>query len=104
MTASKNLTGASSTRIPDWEAIDWPLVESCVLRLQMRIAKAMREGKQGKVKSLQWLLARSFHAKLLAVKRVTQNRGAKTPGTDGIVWKTSKQKICAALALKRRGY
>jgi len=42
--------------------------------------------------------------KLLAVKRVVQNRGAKTPGIDNVVWKTSKQKMQAALALKRRGY
>jgi len=56
------------------------------------------------VKALQWILTHSFAAKLLAVKRVVQNRGGKTPGVDGIVWNKPKKKMQAALSLKRRGY
>jgi len=48
----------------------------------MRIAKADREGRRGKVKALQRLLTTSFYAKCLAVKRVTKNTGSKTPGVD----------------------
>ena len=70
----------------------------------MRIAKAIREGRWGKVKSLQWLLTHSFAAKLLAVRRVTQNAGRKTAGVDGTVWKTSAQKLMAARSLQRRSY
>lgn len=73
-------------------------------RLQMRIAKAFREGKHGKVKALQWILTHSFYAKVLAVKRVVQNRGAKTPGVDNVRWKTPRQMMKAASSLKRRGY
>jgi RNA-directed DNA polymerase len=40
----------------------------------------------------------------LAVKRVTENKGAKTPGVDNKVWRTDKQKYEAAQNLKRRGY
>lgn len=87
-----------------WETINWPQINAPVKRLQMRIAKAYREGKPGKVKALQWLLTHSRHAKLLAVKRVTENRGAKTPGIDKVVWRTVNQKMKAASALKRRGY
>tara|TARA_R110001583_G_scaffold98166_5_gene243118 strand:+ start:26442 stop:26573 length:132 start_codon:yes stop_codon:yes gene_type:complete len=36
----------------------------------------------GRGKSLQWLLTHSFEAKFLAVKRVTENKGKKTPGID----------------------
>src|ERR1039457_784375 len=87
-----------------WDAIDWrPIIEG-VQRLQMRIAKATREGRWGKVKSLQWLLTHSFSAKLLAVRRVTRNSGRNTPGVDGIVWKTTAQKYEAARSLQRRGY
>jgi hypothetical protein len=43
------------------------------------IAKAVREGRHGRVKTLQWLLTRSFVGKALAVKRVVSNRGRKTP-------------------------
>jgi len=87
-----------------WDAINWRLIERHVRRLQMRIAKATAEERWGKVKALQWLLTHSFYAKLLAVKRVTGNRGGKTPGVDGMLWRTPRQKIDAAWSLRRRGY
>jgi RNA-directed DNA polymerase len=80
-----NEVSASSYRI-QWQSINWKAVEQHVLKLQMRIAKATREGKQGKVKALQWILTHSKSAKLLAVKRVSKNKGSKTPGIDGIIW------------------
>jgi RNA-directed DNA polymerase len=98
------LAGAPSTTVPNWEAIDWQKATAQVRQLQMRIVKAFQQGNHGKVKSLQWLLTHSFSAKLLAVKRVVQNDGAKTPGIDGTVWKTSAQKMQAVMTLKRRGY
>lgn len=101
MTAS---AGAPSNRKIQWKAIDWSTVEYQVKRLQLRIAKAIKLGRYSKAKALQWLLTHSFYGKLLAVKRVTQNTGKNTPGVDGIVWKTDKQKINAALNLKRKGY
>jgi len=63
---------ASSHRVSDWKAIDWPKVRGAVRRLQLRIAKAIRAGKYGKAKALSWLLTHSRSAKLLAVKRVTE--------------------------------
>jgi RNA-directed DNA polymerase len=70
MTAMPSI-GASSSGT-SWDAIDWNTVDKPVRRLQMRIAKAARERRWGKVKSLQWLLTHSFYAKLLAVKRVVR--------------------------------
>lgn len=96
--------GASSAKSQDWDAINWHLVEANVRRLQMRIAKAFREKSYGKAKALQWLLTHSFDAKLLAVKRVTSNRGAKTPGVDKVTWKAPKKKMNAVFSLSRRGY
>lgn len=87
-----------------WNSIKWNTVQANVRRLQRRIAKAFREKKYGKVKSLQWLLTHSFDAKLLAVKRVTSNKGTKTPGVDQVTWNTPKQKWLATLSLKRHGY
>jgi RNA-directed DNA polymerase len=95
--------GASSARLT-WDAIDWHSLDKHVRRLQMRIAKATREGRWGKVKALQWLLTHSFSAKLLAVRRVVRNRGRRTAGVDGIIWTTSRQKLQAARSLQRRGY
>jgi len=98
------LSGASSASKLTWETINWPQVNKEVKRLQMRIAKAAREKRYGKVKALQWILTHSLFAKLLAVKRVTQNSGAKTPGVDGVIWKMPEQKMGAVQSLQRRGY
>lgn len=104
MTAeATSLAGAFSSS-EKWDSINWENTKSEVHRLQVRIAKAISEGHHGKVKSLQWLLTHSFHAKLLAVKRVVQNRGGKTPGIDKIIWQTPLQKMEAAKSLTRRGY
>ena len=64
---------------PSWRSINWKRAKREVRRLQMRIAKAVKEGKHGKVKALQWILTHSFYAKALAVKRVTSNKGKNTP-------------------------
>lgn len=104
MTATK-LTGASSTTPKEgWNTLVWPVVQKHVFRLQVRIAKAEREGRKGKVKALQRLLTSSFHSKCLAVKRVTSSTGGKTPGVDGVIWSTDLQKIKAISNLKRKGY
>ena len=98
-------TDASSTPPPlTWKTIDWPRVRQEVRRLQMRIAKATQAGQGRKAQALQWVLTHSRSAKLLAVHRVTTNRGAKTPGVDNIVWRTDRQKLQAAFNLKRHGY
>lgn len=98
-------TGASSAKHPStWQTLPWSKVKVHVFQLQMRIAKAEREGKKGKVNALQRLLTSSFYAKCLAVKRVTSNKGSKTPGVDGVIFRTPRQKINAVLDLKRRDY
>ena len=96
--------GASSGRATEWESIDWTPIRAAVRRLQMRIAKAIRQTRHGKAQALQWLLTHSYAAKLLAVKRVTENKGHHTPGVDGKVWRSDRQKLEALQHLKRRGY
>ncbi|MBF6650867.1 reverse transcriptase N-terminal domain-containing protein [Methylobacter sp. BlB1] len=95
--------GASSAAL-SWDAVDWQAVAMQVRRLQLCIAKATREQRWGKVKALQWLLTHSLAAKLLAVRRIGQNRGRHMAGIDGVTWKMPQQKLKAALALRRRGY
>ena len=97
--------GASSAKHPNnWQELPWSKISAHVLRLQMRIAKAEREGKKGRVKALQRILTSSFYAKCSAVKRITSNKGSKTPGVDGVILRTSRQKINAVFDLKRRDY
>lgn len=88
----------------DWRSIDWTEHHRTVRRLQARIVKAVREGRWGKVKALQWLLTHSLSGKVLAVRRVTENNGRKTPGVDGETWSTPDAKSKAVLSLRRRGY
>jgi RNA-directed DNA polymerase len=95
---------ASPHRKPSWNSIKWKAVEKKVKKLQMRIAKAVREGKYRLVKSLQWLLTHSYYAKLIAIRRVVTNKGKSTPGVDGEIWNTPRKKIRAIELLNRRGY
>ena len=98
------IAGAPLAKLIRWKAIPWKTAEELVRRLQLRIAEAIKAERYGRAKALQWLLTHSFYAKLLAVRQVTQNSGKRTPGVDGVIWKTERQKINAAHELKRKGY
>ena len=87
-----------------WSKIDWDKCERFVQKLQARIVKAQREGRNNKVKALQWMLTHSFYAKALAVKRVTTNKGKSTSGVDKITWSSPLAKAKAIFTLKRHGY
>ena len=84
--------------------MNWPTIERNVRRLQVRIAQATKEGRWGKVRALQRLLTRSFSGKALAVRRVTENQGKKTPGVDREIWDTPEKKMLAVHELQGRGY
>jgi len=96
--------GAVSSEAREWYATDWQAIHRNVRRLQARIVKAVKEGRWGKVRALQYLLTHSFSGKVLAIRRVTENQGKKTPGVDREIWDTPEKKICAVQKLKRRGY
>src|SRR6516162_9546861 len=90
--------------VTTWSDIPWPEVEVQVHALQRRIYRAEKEGQRRKVRGLQRLLLKSTSAKLLAVRRVTQdNQGKKTPGVDGIVMlePQERQAMVADLHLDR---
>jgi RNA-directed DNA polymerase len=87
-----------------WNFIPWDKVKRIVRSLQRRIAKTISEGSRNKARALQWVLTHSYSAKLLAVKRVTENKGKNTPGVDGVLWKSPTQKLKAAKSLSRKGY
>jgi len=93
MTAVATPAGAVSHKTVDWHAINWNKAHTVVRRLQARIVKATQEGRWGKVKALQRLLTSSYSAKVLAVKRVTENAGRNTPGVDGEIWDTPDKKM-----------
>ena len=95
---------APSGRTVDWRQIEWQKVYQNTRRLQARIVKATQEGRWGKVKALQHLLTHSYSGKVLAVRRVTENQGKRTPGVDGVKWSTPEAKSNAVMSLRQRGY
>lgn len=96
--------GASSRAAQMWDQAIWSHMEADVKRLQVRIAKAVREGRWGKVQALQRLLTRSHSGKMLAVKRVTENRGKRTSGVDGKIWSSPAAKWNGMTSLRHHGY
>ena len=96
MSAAEMPVGAAPERTPDWHSIDWKKVWRMVRRLQARIVKAVAEGRWNKVKALVYLLTHSFSGRALAILRVVNNSGAKTPGVDGVLWNTPESKSAAS--------
>jgi len=75
MTDMATYPGAFSDARVTWSTLKWNRVYRNVRRLQARIVKATQAKRWGKVKALQRLLTRSFSAKVLAMRRVTENKG-----------------------------
>src|SRR6202795_5017695 len=92
--------GAVSREAAEWYAINWQAINRNVRRLQVRIVQATKESKWGKVQALQHLLTHSYSGKALAVRRVTENSGKKTPGVDQEIWDTPEKKTQAVHTLK----
>ena len=87
-----------------WNNVIWENAERIVSRLQTRIVKAAKGGDHKRVRSLQRLLTQSLSARLLAVKRITTNRGKNTPGVDHVLLRTPASKWRQALKLSRKDY
>lgn len=104
MNENENSSCALAHHTDNWDLIIWRKVIQRVNRLQRRIAKAVKEKRRGKAKALMFLITKSFYAKLLAVFRVANNKGGKTPGVDHKIWIDGYDKLVAAENLKNRGY
>src|SRR5712691_12672167 len=81
-------THAHSGSTFDWRDTNWSDCHRRVRSLQLRIVKAWQEGRRRKAKALQRMLVRSLSGKALAVRRVTENQGKRTPGVDHELWST----------------
>jgi RNA-directed DNA polymerase len=84
-----------------WNSIRWKKLQRDVFKLQKRIYRASDRGDVRTVHKLQRLLMMSRSAKLLAVRRVTQdNQGKKTAGVDGVKALTPSQRLTLAKTLR----
>ncbi|WP_445252103.1 reverse transcriptase N-terminal domain-containing protein [Microcoleus sp. B13-B4] len=78
----------------EWNTTNWRKLEKKVFKLQKRIFKASERGDIKAVRRLQKTLMRSWSAKMLAVRKVTQdNTGKKTAGVDGVKSLAPKQRL-----------
>jgi RNA-directed DNA polymerase len=85
---------AAETPVYEWNALPWRAIERRVFKLQQRIFRASRRGDSQAVHRLERLLMRSWSARCLAVRRVTQdNRGKHTAGVDGVKSLTPPQRL-----------
>lgn len=78
----------------EWNQLNWRKLEKVVFKLQKRIFRASQRGDAKALRRLQKTLMRSWSAKCIAVRRVTQdNTGKKTAGVDGVKSLTPKQRL-----------
>jgi len=85
----------------EWKNLPWKKIERVVFKLQKRIYKASSRGDTKAVRRLQKTLMKSWYAKLLSVRRVTQdNQGKKTAGVDGVKSPTPAARLRLAKELK----
>ena len=88
----------------EWKHIDWKSCQKYVEKLQTKIYQASKSGDVKRVRKLQHTLSRSYRARLLAVRKVSQdNQGKKTAGIDGIKSIPPKERLTLAEELKLDG-
>ncbi|BAZ68791.1 putative reverse transcriptase [Fischerella sp. NIES-4106] len=82
------------TPMMEWNEIPWRKLERKTFKLQKRIFRASCRGDIKAVRRLQKTLIKSWSAKCLSVRKVTQdNQGKKTAGVDGKKSLTPKQRL-----------
>ncbi|MBD0269429.1 MAG: group II intron reverse transcriptase/maturase [Cyanobacteria bacterium Co-bin8] len=88
----------------EWSTLNWRKIQVCVFKLQRRIYRAAQRGDERIVRRLQRLMVRSWSARLLAVRRVSQdNAGKRTAGIDGVSSLSPAQRLATARELSLKG-
>ena len=76
-----------------WKSLPWKKFRRNLFRLQKRVYKAVRANDLQKARSLQKLILKSYAARFLAIRQVTQlNAGKRTAGIDGKASLTFKER------------
>jgi len=91
------------TNTVEWNEINWRKVEKSVFKLQKRIYQANIDGNRRLLRRLQKTLINSYYARLISVRRVTQdNSGKKTAGVDRVKSIEPNQRLILAQKLRLR--
>src|ERR1044071_4956515 len=95
------MTTATTMPMDRWETLPWRNIQRNVFKVQKRIYQASQRDDVKAVRKFQRLLMNSRSAKLLAVRKVTQdNRGKGTAGVDGVKALTPPQRLKLAHSLR----
>ena len=100
------MSKTADTKYPkvEWKNLDWRKAEFWIFKLQKRIYRASQKDDKKLLHQLQRTLTNSWYAKLIAVRRVTQeNKGKNTAGIDGIKSLTPQQRLKLAQKLTING-
>jgi RNA-directed DNA polymerase len=99
-----NISNTLNNQTVEWKDLGWRKLEKVTFKLQKRIFQASERGDVKAVRKLQKTLIRSWSAKCIAVRRVTQdNQGKNTAGVDGVKTLTPKHRINLVGKLKLTG-
>ncbi len=99
--AMKTAIASSKTTTNAWRDLPWGKIQRKVFKLQKAIYTAVQNGNKAKARKLQRLLPKSWYARLLAVRKVTQdNQGKNTAGIDGVKSINAKARFTLASKLK----
>ena len=102
--SKKSMSKTEITSQVEWKDVNWAKAEWAVFKLQKRIYRASQRGDVKLVRRLQKMLVQSRYAKLIAVRKVTQeNKGKNTAGVDGVKSLNNKQRISLASELEIDG-
>ena len=98
------MSKAQQKLMMEWNEIPWNQIQRKVFKLQKRIYRAASRGDKVLARGLQRILIKSWYAKLLCVRQVTQlNQGKKTAGVDGVKAIPPSKRLSMARKLKLTG-
>ena len=85
-----------------WDNFDWEYAEKFLTSRQHNLAKAAVSLNWNAIERIQSEITGSIYCKALAVRKVCGTRS--TPGVDGVIWKTSRERMEAAISLTPEKY
>lgn len=85
--------GRRATRKSAYHLIMWKAANLRTKEIQRKMLDAFERGNMLEVHELQRQLMTSFGARALAIRKVTTNQGNKTPGVDGIIWRSPNARL-----------
>src|SRR5947209_11899408 len=87
------------------DSLPWGALEQQVVRMQKQISQASQRGDRQAVQHLQQQLMEAEAARLLAVRRVSEeNQGKDTAGVDGVKSLTPQERLAMASAIHPKNW